>query len=457
MSRLVAFFVAVLGAALGVSACASGRPFVAEPELPSAPEAFGGTCGTVHLPDEPDLMGWDAGSRAALAMLRTRGVIAVRYHAEGCDVQLEVLPNCIGSGAYGYSPYAAADTKILRHTQDLYAELPLGAVSLGGKLAGGRALRTDYTLVGVDALPPGTTYPMADLRGAGCERATHVVSRVYLGGFAMVAGAERTIAASGKVFGVAVGPRAGAHDDLFAERIVTEGVAEACARAQVEGRENAQCAVPLRVGLLPIVGHAGGCPAGTSLEGKDCVRRKVLTEITCPPGTSLVSGRCEGVVSRACPGGTRFEAGAGCVAEVAPPPPPPRPSSALPPVFYMTRGSSSGLAWKNSNLAGLVETFGPGLRLCVLDQHLDDEWSVRVNVTFDAEGSRLVSVRVRHRGLDAEQTLVGDALVSCGGLLASWPWPMPDPTALGPGENASAELEAGMRFEPAVKPKAARR
>jgi hypothetical protein len=51
-------------------------------------DAFGGMqCSSVRPPTEPDLMGWDSGSRANLKSLHEQGVVAVRYRAEGCNVE----------------------------------------------------------------------------------------------------------------------------------------------------------------------------------------------------------------------------------------------------------------------------------------------------------------------------------------------------------------------------------
>ncbi len=43
----------------------------------------------------------------SIETLRTQGVVAVRYSKVGCDVELEILPNCIGTGSYKYEPYAS--------------------------------------------------------------------------------------------------------------------------------------------------------------------------------------------------------------------------------------------------------------------------------------------------------------------------------------------------------------
>jgi hypothetical protein len=440
---------------LAALACGAANGTPLRPELPKATEtgeAFGGAqCSALRPPTEPDLMAWDPGSRAELAMLRTQGVVAVRYRAEGCNVELEVLSNCIGAGRYGYLPYAASDTKIARNGQELYAALPVGAARLGASLQGWRALRTDYTLVGVAALPPGTAYDVSSLHGPGCERATHVVSRIYLGGFAMVAGEARAIEAEARVFGAGI---SGA-ERASAEHVAREGVAEACADAQAAGTENARCAVPLRLGLLPIAGRTeGGCPSGTRLVGGQCVRRELVTELSCPPGTSLADGKCFANVSRTCPSGLHFEANEGCVPDVhAAPPPPPAPMPTRMPgdprrlAFYLHGDAALGLHFGDTKLRALLESRGPLLRACVLDLHLEDEWSMFVRVTFGERGTRSVATRVLHRGVDAKRTPLGDALFDCAGLTATWPWPAADAAALQPGEKPYVQIEAGVAIK----------
>ncbi len=202
-SLLLVCLATALSALLG---CGSRRA-VAQDQLdvPGTREAFDGTrCSALRPPTEPDLMAWDSGSRANLKQLHEQGVVGVRYRAEGCNVELEVL-DCVGTGvAYSFSPYSATETKIAHSEQDLYTQLPLGAARLGGKVGGGRALRTDYMLAGVMATPVMKAFPSAQLKG-DCERATHVVSKLYVGGFAMAAGRSETLAGEASVFGVGAG------------------------------------------------------------------------------------------------------------------------------------------------------------------------------------------------------------------------------------------------------------
>ena len=164
-------------------------------------EAFEGVqCSAVRPQTEPDLMAWDSGSRANLKTLREEGLAVVHYEAEGCNVKLELLPHCIVERAYKYTPYSSNEHKTAHNANELFAQLPVGAASFTGKIKGGRALRTDYMLAGMYSIPPASTVKMSDLKGAGCERATHVVSAIHVGGFAMVSGEQRSLDAAASVF-----------------------------------------------------------------------------------------------------------------------------------------------------------------------------------------------------------------------------------------------------------------
>jgi hypothetical protein len=210
-------------------------------------------CAEARLPTEPDLMAWDSASRANLAAMHEEGVIAVRYDLDGCEPKLTVLPNCIGpqDPLYKYKPYSATDKKIARTTQELFAELPLGAASLRAKLGRDRAVRTDYALVGLLTLPPASSWRREDLKGTGCEEATHVVARIYLGGFALASGNATEIEAAASFF--AIGNAGAAHKSQRIE-VQTEGEEEACVKARTSGEGQRMCNVPLRIGLIPLEG-----------------------------------------------------------------------------------------------------------------------------------------------------------------------------------------------------------
>ena len=276
---------ALVALAASLSACAPPANVAgAALKTPSTGEAFAGTpCSAVRPQTEPDLMAWDPGSRANLNRLRSAGVVAVRYEAVGCNVKLELLSHCIGTTSkYQFSPYSANQRKVAHNEGELYAQLPIGAASLGAGVKGGRALRTDYILAGQYALPPDATFRASDLKGVDCPRATHVVSAIYVGAFVLGAGESRQMDARSTLFGVGAGASSSAQIDVLS----TEGDAEACASAQREGTENNRCAVPLRIGLEALAAPATvSCPEGSTLQGDTCLRIATEAPVT-PSATS---------------------------------------------------------------------------------------------------------------------------------------------------------------------------
>ncbi len=298
--------VSTLLALAGVSGCT---------DLRLDPNPLGDECVAGQPPREPDLMRWRADNRAQLALIRSQGVVAVRYQPKGCDLDLEVLPDCVGTKKYTFAPYSANDTKTSHNDSELRANFPIGGdASVGAHFKDGDAIRTDLQIAGVMALPAGELYSRDDLKGLDCDRATHVVARIYLGGFSIVAGKSQTIQGGASFFGAELS----ALKSRGVERVTTEGELPACERARAEGKEMATCNVPLRVGLLPLgtrndpqlwapdpatglvplgVADPHGCLDKSQLwNGSRCVNMQA-TEPKCPEHFFLPEGASE---CRAC-------------------------------------------------------------------------------------------------------------------------------------------------------------
>jgi hypothetical protein len=205
-------------------------------------------------------MAWDPAQRAKLDKLRRQGVVAVRYETKGCEVSLELLPDCVGpKNRYVYASMGSVDTRVARNVDELLAKLPLGASTVSSSLRANESIRADFKLVGAAALPAGSTISEYDLVGTACKSATHVVSAVYLGGFgiAQEPGAATTNAFSGGV-----------------EAIAREGYPAICDRAENEQIPLDGCSAPIRVALIPLNGVAPPptCPEHWTFDGKKCVK-----------------------------------------------------------------------------------------------------------------------------------------------------------------------------------------
>jgi outer membrane protein OmpA-like peptidoglycan-associated protein len=319
-----AALVALLSSLCG---CAPPANIAGEPvKTPTTGEVFGDPpCSSARPQTEPDLMAWDAGSRSNLNRLRGAGVVAVRYQAVGCDVKLELLSHCIGTTSkYQFSPYSANQRKIAHNEGELFAELPVGAATLGAGMKGGRVLRTDYILAGQYALPPDASFRATDLKGVDCARATHVVSAIYVGAFILGVGESRQMDAKSTLFGVGAGASSSADVDVLS----TEGDADACAVAQREGTENYRCAVPLRIGLEPLAAPAKvSCPEDSTLQGDTCLR--IATEAPASASAAPPAGSAPSPVPPA-PGAVATNAPAAAAAQTPAPPaaasPPPKPT-----------------------------------------------------------------------------------------------------------------------------------
>jgi formylglycine-generating enzyme required for sulfatase activity len=209
-------------------------------------------CTGARPPAEPDLIGLDSNARAALDAARQQGVVVVHYKGHGCDIRLDVLTNCVAPGNYEFSPFASTGSTTAHGLPELYANLPLGASRLAAHWKSSRALRADTVVIGIHGLKLPASFRAEDLRG-DCAGATHVVSKIYVGAFALAVGDATALEARSSLLvnaSSASTPRA----PMSVER---EGNAKACEDAQEKGAFSPTCDVPLRLGLLPIT--TGGC------------------------------------------------------------------------------------------------------------------------------------------------------------------------------------------------------
>jgi hypothetical protein len=202
-------------------------------------------CGVAKSQSEPLVVEWPSAARAKLEALSRTGVVAVRY--TGCE--MEVLASCNAPGKYAYTAITPKHDHVAIHNEDdLYANIPLGAAKLEGKLASAGELDVDMSIVGRYASDRAVV--TADqLQGPDCAKATHVVSALTVGAFDFSAGAGATVSG-----GAAVGNAgAGGSSSSTREMLNSDGRMAACDAATTsDGKPPEACGAILRLEVVPL-------------------------------------------------------------------------------------------------------------------------------------------------------------------------------------------------------------
>jgi len=236
---------AVAVAALGLPGCAFESPAVRGHGLiPQAPSE-GGRCHVAASQSSPLVTEWPASEKANLEVLSRSGAVAVAY--SGCSMR--VLAECRVRGEYQWTRTTpGTDSLEINDADELYAKLPLGAASLEGELKRTGKLSVQTMVAGQLRLQ-GTS--PADIPNEGpCAQATHVVSGMSLGAFALKAGGSRSMEASAGVKSIELGGKR----EKSAELLRSAGDFDSCAGGNDQG-PHANCASPIQVFLAPIPGR----------------------------------------------------------------------------------------------------------------------------------------------------------------------------------------------------------
>jgi hypothetical protein len=190
---------------------------------------------------------WAAAEKANLEGMLGGGAVAVVF--TGC--QMRVLPQCRLAGSYYWQRTTPSSDRIdIRGEADLYAKLPLGAVSLSGELSRSGSLEVLTTVSGQVRLQGMTG---ADVPNQPeCSEATHVVSALTLGAFVLSAGDELKASAAADV---RIAGQAGGSYARTGKVVRSAGNAGACVSATGEA-PSADCSSPIQVFLSPIPGRA---------------------------------------------------------------------------------------------------------------------------------------------------------------------------------------------------------
>ncbi len=205
---------------------------------------------------EPLVTEWTASSKARLEVLLTttledtdKTAVAVEY--SGCE--LRIVDECQPLAAYTWSRSTLSrDTVEINDADDLYAKLPLGAVSLEGALKRSGHLSIMTTVAGQIQLNRSSIDFDAVAAEPTCATATHIIQAVSIGAFKMVEGGKGHASAGVGVTGVG---HAGASTSR-AEQLMRESGSDADCKQTTQGEPHPGCRSPLQLFLLPIPNRA---------------------------------------------------------------------------------------------------------------------------------------------------------------------------------------------------------
>jgi len=260
---------AALALSLAASACSPSLPNqpASDPTRADLPSQFRNKCDAAKGQLQPLIVEWSAPDRATLEAQARHSQLVVHY--EGC--QLEVLRACTvpAKFTYKYTAITPKDELVTMNSADqLYASIPVHAVSFEGKLAQKGQLNASMTIVGMYEAP--NLSPAADQLQGECGRATHVVSALTVGAFEFFAGSALDAGANLNVLGAG----ASAEHQTNHETLSRDGNVKACSdskRGDAEPPENCGALLRLELAALRAAGTADPeCGLGTELVAHQC-------------------------------------------------------------------------------------------------------------------------------------------------------------------------------------------
>ena len=208
----------------------------------SSPEFTTGQakCKVAASHESPLVTEWPASEKANLEAQLRSGAVVVSY--SGCEMRM--LSHCRVRGTYQWRrTTTSTDVVEIRNADDLYAKLPLGAVSLEGELERTGRLAVQTTVSGQMQLAEfDPRWVPAD---GSCQGATHVVGALSVGAFKLRSGG--TLDASGSVDVQSVGAASGRSQRE--ESIVREAGVPARCEESTDTAAHVECASPIQVFL----------------------------------------------------------------------------------------------------------------------------------------------------------------------------------------------------------------
>ncbi len=247
-ARAVSLSLVAAGVAI-VAACGGPGAHANQSNLVEKSFAGANKCNAKNH-ERPFIIEWDATDMSSFQAHTNDDVVVVKY--EGCD--LKVLESCRDDsvrGAFGtYKPPAftsgSVESMEISDESELYAKLPLGAASLGGRVTSGEQFRMEYYVSGTRNATRDKVFRTALSKKSGCEGATHFVYAYNLGAFALAS--KKSL--HGEVNGSYLGFGAGGSNKSETKADKKGGDLSKCKGDSA--REVEDCKVPIRLTLRPI-------------------------------------------------------------------------------------------------------------------------------------------------------------------------------------------------------------
>ena len=192
------------------------------------------------------LVEWSAADRGALESAAKQGTVVVRY----ADCELQLLARCKAPGSYRYTALSPKQEQIAIKDEDaLYANIPVGAASLSGKLREGEQLDVNLKIVGQFGIDKDH---LANRSVSGdCAEATHFVTALSIGAFELNTIRSSEAGGGASAFGAGVG----ADRSRRSESLRRDGDMSECGSSTARPSEAGPppgCSAVLRVTLAPL-------------------------------------------------------------------------------------------------------------------------------------------------------------------------------------------------------------
>ena len=200
--------------------------------------------------ERPFIIEWDATDMSQFESITATDVVVVKY--EGC--KLTVLDGCKDDsvrGSYGtYKPVewtsGSLEKMEIKSEAELYANLPLGVASLGGRVSGGEQFRMEYYVAGTRSATRPAVYEGDIKENPGCRGATHFVYGYNLGAFALGSKSNTSVEADASLYGFGAGAK-NKQSQSADKQGGDLGVCKKDSATEIEG-----CKAPIRLTLRKI-------------------------------------------------------------------------------------------------------------------------------------------------------------------------------------------------------------